>query len=88
VVGVGLFENCFYKLNCNVKLHGGKSASDINGLTIITLKWTNTEVAWVVPSNMHEVENVQLIATHGDGNIDLWHQWLGHLGVEDLKLLV
>jgi hypothetical protein len=44
VVGVGLHENCFYKLNCNVKLHGGKSANDVNGLTIITLKWTYMEV--------------------------------------------
>jgi hypothetical protein len=37
---------------------------------------------------MHEVENAQVVEVHGGGNIDLWHQWLGHLGVEDLKLLV
>jgi hypothetical protein len=35
---VSLCENCFYTLNCNVKLHGGKSVSDNSGLTIVTLK--------------------------------------------------
>ncbi len=73
MVGVGLCENFFYKLNCNVKLHGGKSASDISGLTIITFKWTYTEVARVVASNMDEVKHIQVTKTHGDGSIDLWH---------------
>lgn len=83
-----MHENCFYKLNCNMKLHGGKNPSDISGLPIIILKWAYMEVIRIVAFNMHEVENVQITKTHGDGSIDLWHQLLRHLGVEDLKLLV
>ncbi len=74
VVGVGLCENRLYRLNCNVKLHGGKSASDINGPTIVIPKQTYAKVARVATFHMHEVENAQVIEAHGGGNIDLWHR--------------
>ncbi len=42
-----------------MKLPQGKSASDINGPTIIIPKWTYMEVAQVAAFHIHEVENTQ-----------------------------
>jgi len=59
---------------------------NINQVVVVPKKKTYVKVIRVIVCDAHE--NVQIAEPHVKVGINLWHQHLGHLGVDDTKLLV
>jgi hypothetical protein len=80
--GIGLDDNQLYRLNSTVKLYRVK----INQVVVVLERKTYIKVTQVTVCDAHE--NAQIVEPHVRVGINLWHQRLGHLGVDNMKLLV
>jgi hypothetical protein len=78
----GLHENRLHRLNSIVKL----SRVKINQVVFVMERRTYIKVTRVIVCDAHE--NARIAEPHVRVGINLWHQHLGHLGVDDMKLLV
>jgi hypothetical protein len=58
----------------------------INQVVVVPERKTYVKVIRVIVCDAHE--NAQIAKPHVQVGINLWHQHLGHLGVDDMKLLV
>jgi hypothetical protein len=58
----------------------------INEVVFVMERRTYIKVTRVIVCDAHE--NVQIVEPHVRVGINLWHQHLGHLGVDNMKLLV
>lgn len=72
VVGIGLHNNQFYRLNSTMKL----SRLKINQVVVVLERKTYVKVTWIMVCDAHE--NVKIAKPHVRLGINLWHQCLGH----------